>query len=132
MKIYNKIPKELLLTTDFMNTINGGSVQAKVNFKRLKDNYRLIVRVPGINPDELNVDIFNDKLTVSKFIDTYESNVKVPRVYAMVTLPRDVDYQRIEAYGEDEKLVVNLPFNHDGGGFYKKINVKQYPDGRSF
>ncbi|MCX2744636.1 Hsp20/alpha crystallin family protein [Mangrovivirga sp. M17] len=115
-----------------MNTINGGSVQANVKFKRLKKNYRLIVNVPGISPEELNVDIFNDKLTVCKLTDTYESNVKVPKVHAIVTLPRDVDYQRIEAYGEDEKLVVNLPFNHDGRGYHKKIDVRQFPDSGLF
>ncbi|NMM46827.1 Hsp20/alpha crystallin family protein [Marinigracilibium pacificum] len=127
MKIYKKIPNDLLLTTDFMNTINGGSVKPNVIFKRIEGMYELKVDVPGIAPEDLQVDVINDKLTVSSLTKTFNMDVMIPKVQAMINIPRDVDFQKIEAFSGGDQLIVYFPFNHDGPGFHKRIDVKQYP-----
>ena len=52
MKLNNfHIAREILLTADLMNTMNGGMSKPDIRMERLEKNYRLKIKVPGMSPE---------------------------------------------------------------------------------
>ena len=124
------ISKELLLTTDVMNTLNGGISQPRVTLNRLTDRYILCARIPGVNPECMQVDIRNDKIFLFhhialRNIDYYQKVSSVPFNIGFVMIPFDVNIKAISAVFENKELLITLPFNDLAGGYNKTIEIRK-------
>lgn len=134
MKNKIKIPKELLMTIDVNNTLNGGASQPELSIERKKEGYELIVSAPGVDADQLEVEIVKNKLLVYYSLPVFkqrfeeEESFQSPRILANVGLPHDVDPETVSArYDQwESNLVVVMPYNHLHDGFRRKIDVERW------
>ena len=120
--------RELLLTADLMNTINGGMSKPYTQMKRLEKNYRLKVRVPGVDPGKLVIEIKNNTLFLFHKIsvhtnDLYHGSEFFPFTIGLMVKPFDVNIQVIRAEFEKEELHVIMPFNELSNGYFKRIAI---------
>jgi HSP20 family protein len=83
-----------------------------------QDGIRVVTELPGMKPDEVEVSLENNVLTISgekqgereKDEDTYHlSERRWGRFSRSFVLPREVDQERIEAKFENGVLTVNVP-----------------------
>src|SRR5210317_1099742 len=103
------ISKELLLTTDVMNTLNGGISQPRVTLNRLTDKYLLTARIPGVEPACMQIDIRNDKLFLLHHIalnnfEYYNKAHSIPFNIGFIMIPFDVNIRGITAVFENKEL----------------------------
>lgn len=134
MKNKITIPKELLITIDVNNTLNGGASQPDVQIDNKQDGYHLKVNSPGVDADGLQVEIVKNKLyifhTLAVFGQQFEDEepLQSPRFLANVTIPHDVDMENISAHFDEEvhKLVVVMPFNHLHDDFRRTVEVERW------
>jgi HSP20 family molecular chaperone IbpA len=112
------LSQELLMQTDFRNTINGGFVEPFLYQKKLSNGYYVSVRIPGIKMENLKLKVMDHKLTIYHLISIFKQgskdadNYKSVHSICVVQIPHDVDQLKITAkydYQEDE-LVIILPF----------------------
>jgi HSP20 family protein len=124
------IPKELLVKTDVMNTLGGGVTLPSVDIEQKEDHYRVDVRVPGVSPDSLKVDIEGNRLIVSRLIEVKEgteegSPMKASNVIHVLPIPNDVDLDKIRAHYDDKGLHVLLPHNSYASGYRKNVEIER-------
>jgi HSP20 family molecular chaperone IbpA len=122
------ISKELLRKVDVLNTLNGGISKPTVHMLRQEKNYLVRVRIPGVDPDKMRVEVQNDKLFLFHDIsventDLYSDTGLIPFNIGYVLIPFDVNIRKIKALYEDQELQITLPFNELAGGYQKNINI---------
>lgn len=101
-----------------------------MNIEELKDEYRITLEVPGMEKDDLDIQIKDDVLTISgeKKEDIKEEGTLFRRerwfgkFTRSVTLPNDVNVDKIEAEYKNGVLTLHLPKSEEAKG--KKIQVK--------
>jgi len=123
------IDREILLTADLMNTINGGMSKPATHMERQDSNYRLMVKVPGVDPQHLVVEVKNNTLFLFHKVsvhsnDLYKGSDFFPFTVGLMVIPYDVDIKSIKAEYENNELRVIMPFNELSGGYFKRINIK--------
>lgn len=134
MKSKIKIPKELLVTIDVNNTLNGGVSQLGFDVENQKDGYQLVVNAPGVDADGLQVEIVKNRIFIFHSVPVFgarledEEELFSPRVLAKMTVPSDVDVDAISARYDDEghNLLVFLPYNHLHDGFRKSVEIDRW------
>ncbi|APF17563.1 Hsp20/alpha crystallin family protein [Caldithrix abyssi] len=101
-----------------------------MNVEELKDAYRITLEVPGMEKDDIDISIKDDVLTISgeKKEDFKEEGTLFRRerwfgkFTRSLTLPGDVDVDKIEAEYKNGVLTLHLPKSETAKG--KKIEVK--------
>lgn len=134
MKNKIKIPKELLVTIDVNNTINGGVSQLGFDVENQKEGYQIRVNAPGVDADGLQVEIVKNRIFVFHTLPVFGARVEdeeelfSPRVLAKMTVPSDVDVENISArYDDDEhSLLVFMPYNHLHDDFRKSVEIDRW------
>jgi HSP20 family molecular chaperone IbpA len=134
MKTKLNIPQEVLMNTDFMNTVNGGMSEPVMKIENREDGYELMIKAPGIGPEELQVEIVKDRLMVYHLLPIFarvkgeESEVRSIRFLSRMVIPSDVDLESISArYDEDRRhLILHLPFNHLHQDFHRKVDIERW------
>ena len=134
MKDKMKIPQEVLMNIDFINTINGGMSQPTVQIESGADGYLVMVKAPGIAAEELQVEIIKNKLMVYHLLPIFaqdpESNSEYRsiRFISNLTIPNDVDLESIAAHYDDalHHLVIHLPYNQLHQGFHRKVDIERW------
>jgi HSP20 family molecular chaperone IbpA len=134
MKNKISIPKELLITIDVNNTVNGGASQPKVQVTNKEDGYHLKLNTPGVEADGLQVEIVKNKLYIFHNLPVFgqrfedEEIIQSPRFLANVTIPHDVDMENITARFDESihKLVVFMPYNHLHDDFRRTIEIERW------
>jgi HSP20 family molecular chaperone IbpA len=129
-----KIPKEMLMHIDFNNTINGGLSEPVVHQKKEENGYEVVVKVPGIEVEDLQLEIANGKMSLYHLLPIFsheESNEeqwKTIRFISTMVIPNDVDQDNISArYDETRRrLVMNLPFNHQHDDSRRKVDIERW------
>ena len=102
----------------------------------VRDNGHLVVRanVPGIKPDELEIKVVDDVLTISgKHEETKEETdktfVRRERRYGAFSrsmpLPEGVDPKKIDAKTDDGVLVVTIPLPKEAA--HEPVTIKAKP-----
>lgn len=97
---------------------NAGISLPKVNIRETKDDYFVDLAVPGIQKEDINIDLDNDVLTISA--DTNADGSKHEENYTRrefkyasfkrtFTLPDSINYGKIEAEYKDGILSIQLP-----------------------
>jgi HSP20 family molecular chaperone IbpA len=122
------ITKDLLLTADVMNTLNGGLSKPDIRMSREKDGYILQVKVPGVDPARMQVEIKNNQLFLFHHIslrndDLYDGIHFIPFHIGFVIIPFDVEITQIKAVYEHGSLKVIMPFNEFSNGYHKRIHI---------
>jgi HSP20 family molecular chaperone IbpA len=123
------ISKELLLTADVMNTLNGGISSPDIRMSREKDKYILYAKVPGVEPSRMQIEIKNNRLFLFHHIglrndDLYDGIHTIPFHIGFVIIPFDVEIKEIKAVYEEGELKVIMPFNEFSNGYYKRIHIE--------
>ena len=122
------ISKEILRKVDIMNTLNGGISKPRVLMLRQDKRYLVKVRMPGVDPEKMRVEVQNDRLFLFHDIaiqsaDLLTEKKPIPFNIGYVLIPFDVDIQKINALYEDHELQITLPFNELAGGYRKNIDI---------
>lgn len=82
------------------------------------DTFVVHVDLPGVNPDDVKIEMHEGKLSISgsRVVTSEESNDKFHRVerargsfQRMLSLPKDIDVEKIDAAYEHGVLTVTLP-----------------------
>ncbi len=118
---------DLITSIDVLNTINGGVSEPQVTVLHYEDSREVRVKVPGIRPEDIRVEVHNNNLSVFFFINIHCNDrlVQLPRFVYNKTVPYYIDISRIHASAEDEELVVSLPFNRLANGYHREIKVNK-------
>jgi len=122
------ISKEILRKVDVMNTLNGGISKPTVLMLRQDNRYLVKVKMPGVDPEKMRVEVQNDRLFLFHDISLQNVNLlaeknPIPFNIGYVLIPFDVDIQKINALYEDHELHITLPFNELAGGYRKNIDI---------
>ena len=134
MKKKLNIPQEMLMSIDFMNTANGGMSQPILNIENRENGYEVTVKAPGIEPDELQVEILKDKLMIYHLLPIFgktegeTSEMRSIRFISKMQIPADVDVEGISArYDEDQRyLKLDLPSDQTQQDFHRKVNIERW------
>ncbi|MBR9998205.1 MAG: Hsp20/alpha crystallin family protein [Cyclobacteriaceae bacterium] len=123
------ITRELLLTADVMNMVNGGMSQPHIHMSREEKGYILHARVPGVEPVRMQIEIKNNQLFLFHHIYTRNENLYeginfIPYHIGYITIPFDVNITGIKAHYEDGELKVIMPFNELSNGYHKRIYIE--------
>lgn len=121
------INAELLTSIDVLNTLNGGHVEARVQLQHKPEWREIRVCVPGIDRDQIKVEIHNNFLMVffTHQLQLAAQRIEVPRVVYNKVIPYFIDADRIEAAFEGQQLVVRLPFNEFSNGYHRSIPTSE-------
>lgn len=122
------IAKDLLLTADVMNTLNGGMSKPDIQMSREKDGYILHAKVPGVDPERMQIEIKNNRLFLFHHIsfrngELYDGIHFIPFHIGFVVIPFDVEIKQIKAVYEGGELKVIMPFNEFSNGYQKRIHI---------
>ena len=122
------IDREVLLTADLMNTINGGMSKPVTKMERLEKNYLLKVKVPGVAPEDLVIEVKNNTIFLFHKVsvhntDLYKGSDFFPFTVGLMIIPFDVNIRGINAQYEHNELQVIMPFNELSDGYFKRINI---------
>ncbi|HEV7350720.1 Hsp20/alpha crystallin family protein [Telluribacter sp.] len=134
MKNKMKIPQEVLMNIDFINTVNGGMSQPTVEIESGQDGYQVMVKAPGIEAEDLQVEIIKNKLMVFHLLPIFahdpeaNSEYRSIRFISNLTIPNDVDLESIAAHYDETLLhvVIHLPYNQLHQGFHRKVDIERW------
>ena len=122
------ISKEILRKVDVMNTLNGGISKPTVHLLRQKKRYLVQIRMPGVDPEKMRVEVHSNKLFLFHDISVentslYKDNDVIPFNIGYVIIPFDVNIKKIKAFYVDSELRITLPFNELADGYQKRIEI---------
>ena len=129
-----KIPREMLMHIDFTNSINGGMSEPVVHLEKGTDGYQVTVKAPGIDSEDLQLEIVKDKMRLFHLLPIFSQNEeseekwKTIRFISTLTIPDGVDSDNITARYDESKrqLVLFLPFNHQQDDFRRKVDIERW------
>ena len=134
MKKKLNIPQEMLMSIDFMNTANGGMSQPILNIENKENGYEVVVKAPGIDPDDLQVEIMKDKLMIYHLLPVFgkvegeTSEMRSIRFISKMQIPADVDVENISAHYDDDQryLKLELPTDQSQQDFHRKVQIERW------
>lgn len=94
-----------------------GRVFPRVDVRETDTMVKVVADVPGVNPDNINIDVISNRMTISGFMNEEsaggEKSFRNERVYGEFrrefTLPARVKEQEIKAVYKEGVLTVTLP-----------------------
>jgi HSP20 family molecular chaperone IbpA len=113
MKFGNPYTREILLQADIQHALAGGMVMPKVELLKSSSDWKLMVQVPGLDPERFDIQVQDDVLIV--FYELQFSNITrdfiepIRLVAAALPVPEDADIDRAEAYFSDGYLKLEVP-----------------------
>ena len=127
MKTTLNLPEDLITGIDITNTLNGGTSQPSVRVENFATFRKIILRVPGIDPDNVRIEINNNQLMIYYFtaLVSLDKELKFPKVLYNKSIPYFVDTKKIAASREENSFVVRLPFNELADGYHRDIPLSQ-------
>ena len=116
---------DLITSIDVLNTVNGGVSEPQLNMVHYEEYREIRLKIPGIRPEEVQVEVHNNNLSIFFFINIHCNDrlVQLPRFVYNRNVPYYIDISKIKAHVDSEELVVNLPFNRLANGYHKQIKI---------
>ncbi len=114
---------------DLSNSINGGSSEIINTAGISEEGYQLMVKVPGVEIDKLNVEVIEDKVLVYYMFPVYNQEQADGKEYARVvgsfSIPADADYEQVSAsyLEESKRIMILLPFNEERKRYRSKVTI---------
>lgn len=123
MRLRKEIPAEILQTINAINTINGGISEPTVILKQLESHRAVWLRVPGVDLDQIQVEVRNNVLSIFHFFVSHvgDQTVQTPRFLYNKQIPYFIDQENIAAHVEENFLKVVLPFNKLAQGYSRTV-----------
>jgi len=135
-----KIPREMLMNIDFINTVNGGMSEPAIQLERGSDGFEVVVKVPGIDVEDLQLEVVKGKKNATNLklyhllpIFSQESRDdeeqwKTIRFINTFVIPDGVDIENISARYDDvmRHLVLSLPFGSEKGNYRRKVDISRW------
>ena len=120
-----EIPKELLAEIDFQNTISGGMTDSAVKAWASKEGYKMMIHAPGVNQDDISIEIRDKRFMVFYMLDVLEKTEQMPYFLVNIPLSPDVDINNITARYEDNgRIYITAPFNDWAKGQRREIELE--------
>lgn len=118
---------DILTSVDVLNTLHGGTSEPQISLRQLPDAREVHVRVPGIDPSAIQVEVTNNRLFAyyGFNIESAGKNVLLPYTIYNRQLPYFIDISNINATVEGNQLIIRLPFNDLAHGYHKKIRTSE-------
>lgn len=105
-----------------------------LDFRETKDNYQVLVNVPGVKKENIDVDLEQQILTISVEKEVEGSSKDDEKVHwqeryygkvaRTVKVPDDVDVSKITAKQENGVLEITLPKNTTAKERVRRIEIK--------
>jgi HSP20 family molecular chaperone IbpA len=135
-----KIPQEMLMNIDFINTINGGMSEPAIKLDRGSDGFEVVVKVPGIEVEDLQLEVVKGKKNANNLklfhllpIFSQESlsdeeQWRTVRFINTFVIPDGVDVEHITAKYDDNlrHLVLFLPYGSEQGDYHRKVDIQRW------
>jgi len=135
-----KIPQEMLMNIDFINTINGGMSEPAIKLEKGSDGFEVVVKIPGIEVEDLQLEVVKGKkntnnLKLFHLLPIFsqenlsdEEQWKTVRFINTFVIPEGVDVENISAKYNDtlRQLVLFLPYGNEQGDFHRKVDIERY------
>lgn len=118
---------DILTSVDVLNTLYGGISEPQVVMKQLQNSRELRIKVPGVDPSAIHVEITNNRLSAYYAFDISSAgkHVKLPYTIYNRQLPYFVDISNIDASVDGNELIIRLPYNELAHGYHKKIKTSE-------
>jgi HSP20 family molecular chaperone IbpA len=118
---------DLITSIDVLNTVNGGVSEPHMEVTHFDEYREIRLNVPGINQEEVHIEIHNNNLSIFYFINMTSGNkfIQLPRFVYNRNVPYFIDISKITARLQDDILIVNLPFNRLANGYHKEIDIHE-------
>lgn len=120
--------KNMVVTADLLNTINGGMSKPSFKMSRKEDHYELDVITPGIQGQHLKVEIHNRFISIFHNLsyvspDHSLQDEGAPNIIHLMPIPFDVELDSIHAVYEGKHLTVLMPFNELAEGYHRSVEI---------
>ncbi|GGH46339.1 Hsp20/alpha crystallin family protein [Dyadobacter endophyticus] len=135
-----KIPREMLMNIDFINTVNGGMSEPSIKLDKGSDGFEVVVKIPGIEVEDLQLEVVKGKrnsnnLKLFHLLPIFsqenlsdEEQWKTIRFINTFVIPDGVDIDNISARYDDDhrQLVLFLPFGDEQGDYHRKVDIERW------
>lgn len=135
-----KIPQEMLMNIDFINTINGGMSEPAIKLDRGSEGFEVVVKIPGIEVEDLQLEVVKGKKNTTNLklfhllpIFSQENlpedeQWKTVRFINTFVVPEGVDVEHITAKYDDSlrHLVLFLPYGDEEGDYHRKVDIERW------
>jgi HSP20 family molecular chaperone IbpA len=120
-----EIPKKLLAEIDFHNTLSGGMAESTIKAWASKEGYKMAIQAPGVNQDDIKIEIRDKRFMVFYLIDVLEKTEQIPYFLVNIPLSPDVDINNISArYERNGRIYITAPFNDWAKGQPRNIELE--------
>jgi len=118
---------DILTSVDVLNTLHGGISEPKISLNNHEHSREMRIRVPGVDPELIQVEINNNMLFVYYVItiNSAGKDIRLPYTLYNKALPYFIEINKINSTVEDRRLVITLPFNRLANGYHKKIKTSK-------
>ena len=135
-----KIPREMLMNIDFINTVNGGMSEPSIKLDKGSDGFEVVVKIPGIEVEDLQLEVVKGKrnsnnLKLFHLLPIFsqenlpdDEQWKTIRFINTFVIPDGVDIDNISARYDDDhrQLVLYLPFGDEQGDYHRKVDIERW------
>lgn len=135
-----KIPREMLMNIDFINTVNGGMSEPSIKLDKGSDGFEVTVKIPGIEVEDLQLEVVKGKknsnnLKLFHLLPIFsqehlsdEEQWKTIRFINTFVIPDGVNIDHISARYDDahRQLVLFLPFGDEQGDYHRKVDIERW------
>ncbi len=112
---------EILMRIDFDNSVNGGASATDIQVTDVADGYRMLLKVPGVEADDMRVEVVNSRLLIYHHFPVYGQSDLLPNHYKSIrvignfVIPTDADAEKVSAaYDTSARhLEVFLPYTDE-------------------
>lgn len=127
MRVSNEFLKTMAVSGDIFNLISGGMSEPQIKLVPLVNAHQVEVKVPGVNPRNLTIEIKHNQLVVWQIIDVKSTDqiIKAPRLIFKNAIPHFINIPGIEARVENDRLLIQLPFNERADGYHRKVRIRE-------
>ena len=117
----------LITSVDVMNTLNGGRPEPVVKLSQFTNSREVRVKVPGIDPKNIEVEINENRLAIFYTINVGSAGKQIAIPYSVYNKqqPYFIDVSKIVAQIEEDELVVTLPYNQLANGYHRRVKRRE-------
>jgi HSP20 family molecular chaperone IbpA len=110
-----------------MNTLGGGRTEPVVKLAQFTNSREVRVRVPGIDPENIEVEINENRVVIFYKINVESLGKQVAVPYSVYNKqqPYFIDVSKIVAQVEEGELVVTLPYNQLANGYHRRVKTRE-------
>lgn len=120
------LTKNLALTADIINTINGGMARTEIKLKKSETEWNAVIRIPGVSFENIKLEIKDRHLHIFQTLDeSNASEIQLPYLVSSILLSSKVDVDKIHAEFENSRLYVHLPITETPSGYQREIDIQK-------